>query len=85
MFYNWYDPATLELLHTWPKDGSPVYPFVSSVDNAWFSTALMIVKNAVPQLRDEAQALRDHGLRVLLTRKRAAPTFRRGSCAAVSG
>jgi len=57
MFYNWYDPATLQLLHTWPKDGSPVYPFVSSVDNAWLATALMIVKNAVPQLRDEAETL----------------------------
>jgi len=57
MFFNWYDPATLETLHTWPKDGSPVFPFLSSVDNAWFATALMIVKNAVPQLRHKADAL----------------------------
>jgi Putative glucoamylase/Protein of unknown function (DUF3131) len=57
MFFNWYDPATLATLHTWPKDGSTVYPFLSSVDNAWFATALMIVKNAVPQLRKKADAL----------------------------
>jgi hypothetical protein len=30
MFYNWYDPATGAKLTTWPVDGSPVYPFLSS-------------------------------------------------------
>jgi hypothetical protein len=57
MYYNWYDPATLELLRTWPVDGSAVHPFVSSVDNAWLATALMIVRNAVPALRTRAEAL----------------------------
>jgi hypothetical protein len=56
-FYNWYDPATLELLHTWPEDGSVVYPFASSVDNAWMASALMVVRNAVPEVRAQAQKL----------------------------
>ncbi len=56
-FYNWYDPATGERLTTWPVDGSNVYPFLSTVDNGWLGTALIMVGNAVPQLRDEASAL----------------------------
>jgi putative glucoamylase/uncharacterized protein DUF3131 len=56
-FYNWYDPVTLELLHTWPEDGSVVYPFASSVDNAWMAAALMVVGNAVPEVRAQARNL----------------------------
>jgi hypothetical protein len=56
-FYNWYDPATLELLHTWPEDGTTVYPFASSVDNAWMAAALMVVRTAVPEVRAQAQRL----------------------------
>ena len=50
MFYNWYDPASGAKLTTWPVDGSPVYPFLSSVDNGWMAAALLMVANAVPQL-----------------------------------
>ena len=57
MFYNWYDPATGAKLTTWPVDGSPVYPFLSSVDNGWMAAALLMVSNAVPELRDQARAL----------------------------
>jgi len=57
MFYNWYDPATGRKLTTWPVDGSPVYPFLSSVDNAWLATALEVVKDQVPALADEADAV----------------------------
>jgi hypothetical protein len=57
MFYNWYDPASGAKLTTWPVDGSPVYPFLSSVDNGWMASALLMVANAVPQLRAEARAL----------------------------
>ncbi|MBC8074857.1 MAG: DUF3131 domain-containing protein [Chloroflexales bacterium] len=56
-FYNWYDPATGAKLTTWPVDGGPVYPFLSSVDNGWLAAALIMVANGVPQLRDQAQAL----------------------------
>ena len=57
-FYNWYDPDTLETIHTWPVDGSTVYPFLSSVDNGWLASALLMVANgAVPQLRDQAHEL----------------------------
>src|SRR5918994_1277526 len=57
MFYNWYDPASGAKLTTWPGDGSPVYPFLSSVDNGWMAAALLMVANAVPQLRAQARAL----------------------------
>ncbi|MGB3445043.1 MAG: glucoamylase family protein [Actinophytocola sp.] len=56
-YYNWYDPVTLERLTTWPVDGSVVYPFASSVDNAWLAAALMVVRNAVPEVRAQAQEL----------------------------
>jgi hypothetical protein len=57
-FYNWYDPATLEKLTTWPEPPhNPVNPFLSSVDNGWLASALIMVANAVPQLHDRAWAL----------------------------
>ncbi len=56
-FYNWYHPATGEKLTVWPPSGDPVYPFLSSVDNGWLATALIMVTNSVPQLRDEAQTI----------------------------
>lgn len=56
-FYNWYDPATGERLTVWPDDGNPVHGFLSSVDNGWLASALVIVRNAIPQVRDEAAAL----------------------------
>ncbi|HEX6681492.1 MAG TPA: glucoamylase family protein [Candidatus Limnocylindrales bacterium] len=56
-FFNWYDPVTLEMLRIWPPSGAPIEPFVSSVDNAWLATALMVTRNAVPQLRTKAQNL----------------------------
>ena len=46
MYYNWYDAATGDTLHTWPEDGSHVEPFVSSVDSGWLGAALLVVKNA---------------------------------------
>ena len=45
MYFNWYDPATGDTLHTWPDDGSHVEPFVSSVDSGWLGAALLVVKN----------------------------------------
>ncbi|SCL19712.1 hypothetical protein GA0074692_0686 [Micromonospora pallida] len=54
MFYNWYDPADGRLLRSWPIDGSPVYPFLSSVDNAWLAAALMVVGNDDPALAASA-------------------------------
>ncbi|MEV5407509.1 glucoamylase family protein [Thermopolyspora sp. NPDC052614] len=57
MFYNWYDPVTGEVLRTWPENGDPVHPFLSTVDNGWLAAALMVVRQAMPSLRDRAQAL----------------------------
>ena len=59
MFYNWYDPTTLEKLRTWPENGNKVDPFLSSVDNAWLATGLLLASRAVPALADEADAIRN--------------------------
>jgi hypothetical protein len=56
-FYNWYDPLTGDKLTVWPVDGSTVYPFLSSVDNGWLAAALVMVRNAVPAVAEEATAL----------------------------
>ncbi len=56
-FYNWYDPDTGKRLDTWPVDGSSITPFLSTVDNGWLATALLMVERAVPQLRAQAAAI----------------------------
>lgn len=58
MFYNWYDEATGAKLYAWPGTGDPVKPFLSSVDNGWLATALVLVGNAEPRLRTQAEAVR---------------------------
>jgi hypothetical protein len=57
MFFNWYDPATGEVLKVWPEDGSPVHPFLSSVDNGWLAAALMVVRTAAPETKPAAERL----------------------------
>lgn len=59
MYYNWYNPATGAKLTVWPVDGGTVYPFLSSVDNGWLASALIMVRNNVPQLRQQAGAIYD--------------------------
>ncbi|MGS2644161.1 glucoamylase family protein [Streptosporangium sp. G12] len=56
-FYNWYDPRTLQIVRTWPEDGSAVQPFLSSVDNGWLAAALMMLRSAVPEVSEQAGAL----------------------------
>jgi hypothetical protein len=58
MFYNWYDPVTLEKLRVWPENGSTVKPFLSSVDNGWLATGLLLTARAEPSLADEANRIR---------------------------
>ena len=58
MFYNWYDPETGAKLTVWPEDGSPVYPFMSSVDNGWLAAALRVAGTAEPDVRAAADAVR---------------------------
>jgi hypothetical protein len=57
MYYNWYNPDTGAKLTVWPADGSTVFPFLSSVDNGWLAASLIMVANAVPQLRQQAWAI----------------------------
>ncbi|MET0414949.1 MAG: DUF3131 domain-containing protein [Actinoplanes sp.] len=55
MFYNWYDPATGDVVTTWPiEDHHAVTPFLSSVDNGWLAAALRVVRGAYPQLAPKA-------------------------------
>lgn len=56
-FYNWYAPLDGTLLRTWPNSTSSVCPFLSSVDNAWLAAALMMLKNAIPELAPDAEAI----------------------------
>ncbi|MER5644362.1 glucoamylase family protein [Streptosporangium sp. NPDC002524] len=56
-FYNWYDPRTLQIVRTWPENGSAVQPFLSSVDNGWLAAALMMLRSAVPEVSKQAGAL----------------------------
>ena len=58
MFYNWYDPTTGEKLLTFPDSGDPIKPFLSSVDNGWLATALLLVSRAEPSLATRADAIR---------------------------
>ncbi|GAA1391468.1 glucoamylase family protein [Luteococcus peritonei] len=57
MYYNWYDENTGALLHTWPENGNPIDPFVSSVDMGWLGAALWVVANGDPSNRAAALAL----------------------------
>ena len=57
MFYNWYNPETGAKLTIWPADGSTVYPFLSTVDNGWLATALIVVMNSDPKLKGQAQGI----------------------------
>jgi hypothetical protein len=57
MYYNWYDPTTLDVLRIWPEDGNTVYPFLSSVDNGWLAAALKVIAAAEPRLKQEADAI----------------------------
>lgn len=57
MYVNWYDPASGEVVRTWPEDGNTVVPFYSSVDNGWLGAALQVVRTAVPGARPLAEKL----------------------------
>jgi hypothetical protein len=56
-FYNWYDPATGEKLRVWPVDGSAVHPFLSSVDNGWLASGLLMAANDLPEAYGPAHAI----------------------------
>jgi len=59
MFYNWYNPSTGAKLRIWPESGDELDPFLSSVDNAWLATALLLTSRAEPALAKKADAIRD--------------------------
>ena len=56
-YFNWYEPASGQKLIVFPPDNSKLYPFLSSVDNGWLAAALIMVRNALPRLREQAAAI----------------------------
>ncbi|MFI9598574.1 glucoamylase family protein [Streptomyces sp. NPDC052043] len=56
-WFNWYDAHDGSLLTTWPETGDAVRPFLSTVDNAWLVTGLLIAAHADPALRPRVAAL----------------------------
>ncbi|MEV7794490.1 glucoamylase family protein [Streptomyces sp. NPDC087512] len=56
-WFNWYDAHDGSLLTTWPENGDPIRPFLSSVDNAWLVTGLRIAADAAPALRPRVARL----------------------------
>jgi hypothetical protein len=58
MFYNWYNPVSGAKLRIWPENGSTVKPFLSSVDNAWLATGLLLASRAEPTLAGQANRIR---------------------------
>jgi hypothetical protein len=58
-YFNWYDHRTGDKLTVWPPTGAPHEPRLSSVDNGWLATGLLIVRNSVPELADRAGAIYD--------------------------
>jgi hypothetical protein len=59
-YFNWYDPQTGARLTTWPVNGNPVRPYLSSVDNGWLAAALIMLRNARPELAPQANATLSH-------------------------
>lgn len=58
MFFNWYSPRTGKKLLTFPTDGSTIKPFLSSVDNGWLATGLLLTARAEPSLKAKADKIR---------------------------
>lgn len=56
-FFDWIDPETGQRLRKSPYSARPIEPILSSVDNAWLTAGMMVVRNACPSLRDRADAL----------------------------
>ncbi|MFD3519704.1 glucoamylase family protein [Streptomyces sp. NPDC058653] len=54
---NWYDAHDGSVLTNWPGTGDPVRPFLSSVDNAWLVTGLLIAADADNRLRSRIARL----------------------------
>jgi hypothetical protein len=57
LFFDMIDPHTGAPLEKWPEGGQPVQPSLAAVDNGWLATALIMVRNTKPELRDRAEAL----------------------------
>ena len=55
MFYNRYDARTGDKLNT----QNPDHRLLSAVDNGWLATALIMIRNNMPELHGKAQSILD--------------------------
>ena len=56
-FFNLYNTETRAAMGVWGDEAHPHRPFLSTVDNGWLAAALIMVRNARPALRGQAEAL----------------------------
>src|SRR5207248_2701911 len=56
LFLDRLDPRTGAPLKTSPAGGQPIHPKLSAVANGWLATALIMVRNTKPELRERAEA-----------------------------
>lgn len=59
-FLNWYNPATGKRINTWPVNGNPIRHYLSSVDNGWIATALILLRNSRTKFADSANLILSH-------------------------
>jgi hypothetical protein len=57
LFLDKLDARTGARLEKSPEGGRPIHPKLAAVDNAWLATALIMVRNTKPGMRDRAEAL----------------------------
>lgn len=54
---NWYQSDTGQLVTEWPGSGRSIKPFVSSVDNAWLASGLLLAQERFPAVKQQAASL----------------------------
>jgi hypothetical protein len=55
-FYDKMDPRSGSILRMY-RDGEPITPIASDVDNGWLAVSLIMVRNSCPRLRQRADSL----------------------------
>jgi hypothetical protein len=56
-FYDKLDPRSGAPLTKKAKNGEPIRPVLSAVDNGWLAMALIMIRNTRPELRERAEVL----------------------------
>ena len=56
-FLDTVDPRTGKTLRKSPFNGEAIHPIISSVDNSWLATALIMIRNTHPAFRERSEIL----------------------------